>query len=229
VRIHQKEAETISWIFYQLRSLYGKKSWKKEKDLLGLLLRTILSQNTNDRNRDRAYQSLRQKFPSWDLVLKAPVKEIEQAIRPAGLSRQKSRRIKEILKKIQAEQGKLDLSFLARLPEKQAKKYLLSFKGIGEKTAAIILLFGLGKNFFPVDTHILRVSKRLGLIPENATARQAHQILGEIVPKEIAYELHLNLIEHGRNLCRARKPNCPACPLKTRCKFYQNGAIQRNN
>jgi len=146
VRIHQKEAETISWIFYQLRSLYGKKSWKKEKDLLGLLLRTILSQNTNDRNRDRAYQSLRQKF------------------RPAGLSRQKSRRIKEILKKIQAEQGKLDLSFLARLPEKQAKKYLLSFKGIGEKTASIILLFGLGKNFFPVDTHILRVSSSCFLV-----------------------------------------------------------------
>ena len=224
MRTHQKEAETISWIFYQLRSLYGEKSWRKEKDLVGLLVRTILSQNTNDRNRDRAYQSLWQKFPSWDLVLKAPVKEIEQAIRPAGLSRQKSRRIKEILKKIQAEQGKLDLSFLARLPEKQAKKYLLGFKGIGEKTASVLLLFGLGKSTFPVDTHILRISKRLGLVPKNADGKKAHQILGEMVPEKMAYELHLNLIEHGRNLCRARKPNCPLCPLKPRCEYYKNGA-----
>ena len=219
MRIHQKEAETISWIFYQLRSLYGEKSWRKEKDLVGLLVRTILSQNTNDRNRDRAYQSLWQKFPSWDLVLKAPVKEIEQAIRPAGLSGQKSRRIKEILKKIQAEQGKLDLSFLARLPEKQAKKYLLSFKGIGEKTASVLLLFGLGKSTFPVDTHILRISKRVGLIPQNCSAEKAHELLNPLIPEGKSYSFHINLIRFGRTICKAKNPRCDICPLYDICDW----------
>ncbi len=216
-----REDEQVWWIFQQLRKLYGKKQLKGERDLISILIRTILSQNTNDQNRDRAWLALKEKFPSWQDLLKAPVEQIEKAIQSAGLARQKSRRIKDILKRIKQEQGELDLSFLAQLPNEQAKKYLLSFKGIGDKTASIILLFGLKKPAFPVDTHILRITKRLGIVPENATSHKAHQILEQKVPKQIAYELHLNLIEHGRKICKARKPLCISCPLKQRCQHWK--------
>ena len=171
--------------------------------------------------RTKIGEIVKEKFPSWQDLLKAPVEQIEKAIQSAGLARQKSRRIKDILKRIKQEQGELDLSFLAQLPNEQAKKYLLSFKGIGDKTASIILLFGLKKPAFPVDTHILRITKRLGIVPENATAHKAHQILEQKVPKQIAYELHLNLIEHGRKICKARKPLCTSCPLKQRCQHWK--------
>jgi len=220
MRLDTKSQEMVLWIFNQLHLLYGEKKLKCEKRPVGILVQTILSQNTNDKNRDRAYRALRNRFPSWERLIQAGTKEIENGIRPAGLAKQKAKRIKEIMKRIKNEQGKISLSFLSKMSPEQAKEYLLGFKGIGEKTASVLLLFGFGMDFFPVDTHILRISKRLGLLSEQASAKIAHSILGAMVPGAIGYELHLNLIEHGRKICSARKPNCPLCPLKIRCRFY---------
>jgi len=217
-----KSQALVLWVFNQLHLFYGGKKQKREKDQIGILVRTILSQNTNDKNRDRAYCALLKRFPSWESLAQAGTKEIESAIKSGGLAKQKAKRIKELLKRIKKEQGKISLSFLSKMSPEQAKGYLLGFKGIGEKTASVLLLFGFGMELFPVDTHILRISKRLGILPEKVSAKIAHKILAEIVPGTIAYELHLNLIEHGRKICSARKPNCPLCPLKLRCQFYNS-------
>ena len=137
-----------------------------------------------------------------------------------GLSRQKSIRIKQILNQIKNQRENLDLSFLCKMNKEEARDYLLGFKGVGEKTAAVVLLFGCGMPLFPVDTHIFRVTGRLGILPSESNPEKAHQVLGAMVPAGSCYELHLNLIEHGRSICKARKPYCPICPLNTRCKYY---------
>ncbi len=188
--------------------------------MTGLLVRTVLSQNTTDLNRDRAYQGLRKRFHNWEDLIGAKPSGLEKQIRSGGLAHQKSARLKQILGRIKSENGSLDLSFLCRMTMPQARDYLLSFKGIGDKTAAILLLFGCGKNAFPVDTHIFRVTGRLGLIPQKANVHQAHLLLADLVPAELAYEFHLNLIEHGRKICPARKPDCPICTLKGKCRSY---------
>jgi endonuclease-3 len=218
--------ERIYWIFKRLRKLFGEKKPRRERDLLGLLVRTVLSQNTNDLNRDRAYAELRAKFPSWEGLRKGRQSEIERAIRKGGLARQKSKWLKEILERLKRERHSLDLSFLGQMPTDAAREYLLGFKGIGEKTAAILLLFGCGRNAFPVDTHVFRVTQRLGLLPAKAKVAKAHSILGAMVPAELAYEFHVNLIEHGRKICHARKPECPVCPLKDRCKYCREETIK---
>ena len=218
--------ERIHEIFKRLRKLFGEKKPRRERDLLGLLVRTVLSQNTNDLNRDRAYAELRAKFPTWEGLRQGRRSEIERAIRVGGLARQKSEWLKEILNRLETERGSLDLSFLCKMPAEAGREYLLGFKGIGEKTAAILVLFGCGKNAFPVDTHIFRVTQRLGLLPAKANVEKAHSILGAMVPAELAYEFHVNLIEHGRKICHARKPDCPICPLKERCKYYREVMIK---
>ena len=208
------------WIFKQLRRRFGEKRPRREKDLMSLLVLTVLSQNTNDVNRDRAFANLKAAFPTWESLLAGRQSEIEKAIRVGGLGRQKARRLKEILAGIKKDRGGFSLSFLCTLPLEKAREYLLGFKGVGEKTAAGTLLFGCGIPVFPVDTHILRVSKRLGLLPASTNAQKAHARLGAMVPPEMNYELHLNLIAHGRKICHARKPECPVCPLNTRCLYY---------
>jgi len=210
----------MAWVFKRLRERFGKKTGARQKDLISVLVLTVLSQNTNDLNRDRAFANLRQKFPKWPDLLFARTSEIEKAIRVGGLSRQKAARIKEILLKIKNERGSLDLSFLCGMPMSEAQEYLLGFKGIGEKTAAVLLLFGCGMPAFPVDTHIFRVSKRLGILPQKAYEKKAHQVLGALVAPKACYELHLNMIELGKIICRARKPKCPVCPLKAQCEYY---------
>jgi endonuclease-3 len=184
------------------------------------LVSTILSQNTNDLNRDRAFAALRLRFPTWEAVRDAPAAEVIEAIRPAGLGNQKGPRLQAVLQAITAEVGRLDLSFLADLPADEARLWLLRFNGVGPKTAAIVLQFSLGIPAFPVDTHIHRVSGRLGLRPETMTAEQAHPYLAGLFPPETYYAAHLNLIHLGRETCQARKPNCPACPVNTLCDFY---------
>jgi len=181
---------------------------------------TILSQNTNDLNRDRAWRSLREKFPRWEDVLAAPRKDLVAAIRKGGLAGQKAERIQALLGRIREQEGSFSLERLCRLPREEAREYLLSFKGVGDKTAACVLLFSCGRPAFPVDTHVLRLCRRLGLIPEKASAREAHQRLGRLVPENKMYEFHLNLIAHGRAVCRAPKPDCPRCCLKSRCRYY---------
>jgi len=184
------------------------------------LVLTILSQNTNDRNRDRAWNSLRQRFPGWEDVLEARRRDLVAAIRVGGLAEQKAARIQAALRRIQEEEGSFSLERLCGRPLAEARNYLLSFQGVGDKTAAVVLLFSCGRPVFPVDTHVLRVSNRLGLIPEKATAALAHERLGRLVPGKKMYEFHLNLIAHGRAVCRAAKPDCPRCCLKSRCRYY---------
>jgi endonuclease-3 len=194
-------------------------------DAVSELVCTILSQNTNDTNRDRAYTALRDKFPTWDQVRDAPVRQVIAAIRPAGLANQKGPRIQRVLRRITAldpASGRLNIDFLAGLPVEEAKQWLMSLDGVGPKTAAIVLLFSLHRPAFPVDTHIHRVTTRLGLIPEGTTAEKAHGILEALVPPDWYYVFHLNLIAHGRAVCKALRPRCDICPLQKHCSYFQN-------
>lgn len=206
-----------------LEKEYGHREIELQGSPLDVLVNTILSQNTNDRNRDSAYFKLRETFGTWDDVRRAPVARIEKAIRSAGLSRIKAGRIKAVLGLIRKERGELDLDFLANLPDAEALGYLTAFKGVGPKTAACVMLFGLGRPVFPVDTHIFRVSKRIGLIEAHVNADQAHDLLAEQVPEELVYPFHLLLIEHGRRVCAARRPRCDACVLLLHCAFGNAG------
>jgi endonuclease-3 len=193
-------------------------------DPLDELINTILSQNTNDLNRDRAYHALRAKFPTWEAVRDAPSGQVITAIKSAGLANQKGPRIQKVLRRITAERGELDLNFLRDLPTAEAKAWLLSLDGVGLKTASIVLLFALGKPAFPVDTHIHRVTGRLGLIPPRTSADKAHDILAELVPPEWYHSFHLNVIEHGRQVCKAQRPLCAQCVLSKYCDDFQRRA-----
>jgi endonuclease III len=188
--------------------------------LVDELVSTILSQNTNDINRDRAFESLRKRFSTWEQVRDAPVEQVVEAIRVAGLANQKAPRIQEALRSITIQQGSLDLEFLADLPVEDAQEWLTSFNGVGPKTAAIVLLFSLGKPAFPVDTHIYRVTGRLGLRPQKMNVEQAHIHLSKLFPSETYYAAHLNIIRLGREICQARRPNCPLCPVNYLCDYY---------
>jgi endonuclease-3 len=213
----QKEMERLERIIELLEREYGVPRRPRRDDPLESLIVTILSQNTNDINRDKAYERLRERFRSWQEIHDAPEEEIAEAIRVGGLANIKSRRIKAILHSIKEEHGGFDLSFLRDMPIEEAEKALLSYKGVGLKTAKVVLLFSLGKEVFPVDTHIHRVSKRLGLVPEKATREQTHEIMGDLVPPKKMYPFHLNLIAHGRKICTARAPRCPMCVLDPLC------------
>jgi endonuclease III len=219
------EAEEFARTVNQrLIEYYGYPEWRKPLSPLDELVSTILSQNTNDNNRDRAFEALRRSFPTWEAVRDAGEQEVIETIRSAGLANQKGPRIQTVLREISAERGNLDLDFLNDLEPEEARRWLLKFKGVGPKTAAIVLLFALGKPAFPVDTHIYRVSGRLGLRPAGLDVEGAHVYLENIFPVEAYYPVHLNLIRLGREVCQARKANCPACPLKEICVFFNSQA-----
>lgn len=201
----------------RLLEAYGQPRWRRPLPPVAELVSTILSQNTNDLNRDRAFAALRAAFPTWEAVRDAPASAVIQAIRPAGLANQKGPRIQAVLRAITEERGRLDLRFLRRLPPSQAADWLMRFKGVGRKTASIVLLFSLGLPAFPVDTHIHRLSGRLGLRPPRASLDQTHELLARTFPPETYYAAHLNLIRHGRQVCHARRPDCPACVLRRIC------------
>jgi len=208
----------VKWIDQGLAKVYrAPKRPRRRPDPLDELVLTVLSQNTNDINRDRAYNELRRRLPRWENVMDAPASEIEDAIKVGGLAKQKSARLKAMLQTIGEREGKLDLERICKMPRDEALAYLYAFKGVGEKTAAIVLLFCCGEPVFPVDTHIFRLSKRLGLAPKKATAKAAHKIMGELVDDGAMYRLHINLIEHGRAMCHPRKPDCQSCCLKLKC------------
>ncbi|MGC9399573.1 MAG: endonuclease III domain-containing protein [Anaerolineae bacterium] len=213
--------ERILEIHRRLQEAYGAPSWRPHAEPLPELVNTILSQNTNDHNRDIAYRRLRERFPTWESVRDAPIEEIVEAIRPAGLAPSKGPRIQNALRRITEERGELSLGFLREMPLEEARTWLLSLKGVGPKTAAIVLLFALGRPAFPVDTHVHRVSQRLALIPEGTSREQAHQLLERRVPPELYYPFHLELIQHGRALCKARRPRCEDCMLTDLCTYYQ--------
>jgi len=191
-------------------------------DPVSTLISTILSQNTNDVNRDRAFDRLQERFPTWQAVLDAPLDALVDAVRPAGLAPTKAPRIQEALRRIVAEQGTISLDFLDQMGLEEARAWLLGIPGVGPKTAAIVLLFSLGKPAFPVDTHVHRVSQRLGLIPQGTSREKAHQLLERLVPPDIYYPFHLNLITHGRTICHARNPEHDRCLLRDVCPVYQN-------
>lgn len=200
---------------------YGEPTWRPHLDAVSELVSTILSQNTNDVNRDVAFERLRAQLPTWEQVRDAEPEVVVEAIRPAGLANQKGPRIQEALRRITHERGKLDLTFLADWPVEEAKAWLSSINGVGPKTAAIVLLFALGRPAFPVDTHVHRVSKRLGLIGPKVSRERAHVELETLVPAQLYYPFHLNLIRHGRRVCSSRKPKCEECSLRDLCSYYQ--------
>lgn len=200
----------------RLREAFGEPQKPRFSDPLEVLVRTILSQNTSDRNRDQAYAALRTRFPRWEDILAASEEEVAEAIKPAGLFRQRARRIREVLRRIKKERGTLSLDFLAGLSDADAEKWLLSLPGVGKKTAYVVLLFAFGREKFPVDTHIARVTKRLGLWDGRG---DPHDALAPLIPVGHAYRLHLNLIRLGRELCRPRKPRCTQCPLLELCQY----------
>jgi endonuclease-3 len=199
----------------RLAKEYGRPVLRPHQAPIDELVLTVLSQNTNDRNRDVAYFRLRARFPSWDAVREAPVEEIEDAIRPGGLAPTKSVRIHQILDAI----GEDDLLWLADAPLDAAREYLVGLPGVGRKTAACVLLFSFGRPDVPVDTHVYRVGERLGLWPAKTPLVKAHDELSRLVGDdgEFAYETHVLLIRHGRRTCVARSPRCPDCPLRRIC------------
>lgn len=200
---------------------YGQPVWRREMPALDELVSTILSQNTNDINRDRGFEALRARLPTWEAVRDAPEAEVIDAIRPAGLANQKGPRIQQVLRAITQERGALDLEFLRDRPVDEARVWLTQFKGVGPKTAAIVLLFSLGLPAFPVDTHVHRVTGRLGLRPEKLSADDSHAYFEGLLPPETYYAAHLNLIRHGREVCHALRPECERCVLKSLCDFYK--------
>ncbi len=208
-------------VYQRLLDFYGKPAWRNPLPAIDELISTILSQNTNDINRDRAFQALRRRFPTWEAVRDDPVEEVIETIRPAGLSNQKGPRIQNVLQEIFIERGSLDLSFLKDMSTDQAREWLMKFKGVGPKTAAIVLLFSMDKPAFPVDTHIYRVTGRLGLLPEKMTVEQAHHHLENLFQPEWYQAAHLNIIRLGREICTARNPACDRCPLQSLCAYYK--------
>jgi endonuclease-3 len=203
-----------------LLDFYGLPVWRNPLPPVDELVSTILSQNTNDTNRDRAFNSLRERFPTWEDVRDAPPEEVIEAIRTAGLANQKGPRIQGVLKEISDQRGEINLDFLEELSPQETRDWLMQFKGVGPKTAAIVLQFSLGKPAFPVDTHIYRVSGRIGLRPPQMNADKAHDHLANLFPPETYYAAHLNIIRLGREICQARRPNCSICPLQKLCAYY---------
>jgi endonuclease III len=204
-----------------LADTYGFPTWRQHLPPVDELVCTILSQNTSDTVRDKAFDQLRVRFPTWEAVRDAPSAEVIDMIRPAGLSDKKGPRIQEVLRCLTQEHGAITLDFLADMDVEAAKAWLTGFNGIGPKTAAIVLLFAFNKPAFPVDTHVHRVTQRLGLIGPKTTREQAHVDLEAIIPPEDYYQAHLNFIQHGRQVCHARRPLCERCPLTALCDYYQ--------
>jgi endonuclease-3 len=189
------------------------------------LISCILSQSTTDANRDRGFAALKERFPSWEAVHRAPEEDIVDAIRPAGLANSKAPYIQGSLAAIFEERGEYNIDFLQDMTVPEAKTWLTKLPGVGAKTAAIVLCFGFGMYAFPVDTHVQRVGKRLGFLPPKISADKAHDHMEAIVPPEEYYAFHLQMIYHGRALCKARNPRCEECPLQAHCDYYQETVL----
>jgi endonuclease III len=204
----------------RLRDLYGAPLMAPHGHPIAELVLTVLSQSTNDRNRDVAFLRLRERMPTWELVRDAPLGEVEEAIRPGGISRVKSARIQAILRAISADardEHELSLDWLPAVPLTEARAYLVSLPGVGRKTAACVLLFAFGLREVPVDTHVSRVGMRLGLLPAGAPFEELHDQMLALTPPGEELELHVNLLRHGRRTCHARSPDCAGCALARMC------------
>lgn len=216
----RKNDEIIGKIRQRLLDAYGMPVWRDPLPPVDELVSTILSQNTNDDNRDAAFQNLKASFEDWEAVMNADTSAVIDAIRTAGLANQKGPRIQQALRDIADHNGgDINLNFLSDLPAEQARTWLMEIKGVGPKTAAIVLLFSMGIPAFPVDTHIYRVTGRLGIRPVGLNVEKTHTYLEELIPADAFYDLHLNLIKLGREVCGARKWECFRCPLEAICAF----------
>ena len=185
--------------------------------ILDELVLTVLSQHTSDINRDRAFAGLKERFPTWDQVVDAPVDELADAIRPGGIADVKAARIKTILDEIERREGSLSLDRLYELNDQQVTEYLCELPGVGPKTAACVLVFSMGRPAFPIDTHVHRIARRLGWIDDNTSAERAHAELAPRIPPDIRYDLHVAFIEHGRRVCKPRMPLCSDCVVFDLC------------
>lgn len=217
-RGRRREVERVLRI---LELVHGRPRPSPRSDPLDDLISTILSQSTSDTNSHRAFALLKEAFPDWQAVLRAPAARIERAIRSGGLARIKSVRIKRVLREVLSRRGSLDLRFLHRAPVEQGLEFLMSLPGVGPKTAACVLLFACRRAVFPADTHILRIARRLGWLPQRMNDLNAHALLGALIPEDRIYAAHINLIRHGRTICHARHPQCDRCPLLEYCDFGQ--------
>jgi endonuclease-3 len=218
---HMDPRDKALEVHRRLVQVFGERPRHSHLDPVSQLVCTIISQNTNDNLRDQAYDTLQQRFPTWEEVRDAPAHEVVTAIQIAGLGQTKGPRIQQALRRITAERGRLELDFLREMSAAGAKAWLTAMNGVGPKTAAIILLFSLDMPAFPVDTHVHRVSRRLGLIPPKASRGKAHELLEAMLPPDTYYAFHINLIRHGREVCVARKPRCELCTLRDLCDYYQ--------
>jgi endonuclease-3 len=204
-------------VLNRLRKRYGELVPPRRSDPLEELILTVLSQHTSDLNAERAFESLRTAFPSWEDVVRAPTGAVADAIRSGGLADTKAPRIQAILREVRDRRGAFDLSYLAELADEEARAELVSLPGVGPKTAAVVLSFALGRDAMPVDTHVHRVTRRLGLVPPTASAERADRILHELVPDGLRTPLHVALIRLGREICKAPTPRCRICPLRDIC------------
>jgi len=211
----------IRYIIQNLERTYGVPVNRRASDPLEMLIQIILSQATSDTNSHRTFAALKKRFPTWDALLRARESAIADTIRSGGLANQKAAVIKSVLRQIKDEHGTLDLSFLQTVSNEEAVRYLSQFRGIGPKTIACTLLFACRKEVFPLDTHIFRILRRIGLIPQKSTDARAHEIMNKIVPRGKFYSFHVNLIRHGRTLCRPRDPLCERCPIVEYCDYGQ--------
>jgi endonuclease-3 len=201
----------------RLREVYGVPIMAPHEQPLDELILTVLSQSTNDRNRDIAYERLRERFPSWEAVMHAPNEEVEEAIRPGGISKVKSKRIQAILEAIDSGEHGFDLSWLRGVSVSEGQAYLCSLPGVGRKTAACVLLFAYGLHDVPVDTHVSRVGMRLHLLRPGAPFEELHDAMLALTAPGEELELHVNLLRHGRRTCHARTPDCAGCALRRMC------------
>ena len=220
----QKQLECAS-VLSTLQEAYGPANWRIGYEPISELVFTILTQNTSDRNAERAFAKLTTHFPSMDQILHASVGEIKPLIAEAGLSNIKAPRIKNALETIKDRRGSLDLWFLKSVTPQQAKEWLMSIDGVGPKTAAVVLCLSLGVPALPVDTHVLRVSKRLGLIESHISAEKAHVLLETLVRPSDMLEFHMQIIRHGRTVCHSRSPQCQVCPLSSSCTYAKDFSL----
>ena len=211
------QARDITAVQRLLRASQGPFFPKPRLPIIDEVVATVLSQHTSDVNSERAFAQLKASFADWEQVLEAPAGQVADAIRCGGIADQKARRIQQILAAIRQREGRIDLDRLYELDDAAVEGYLTSLPGVGPKTAACVLVFSMGRAAFPIDTHVHRIAVRLGWLPPKTTAEQAHRILAPAVPPGIRYDLHLALIGHGRAVCKAQRPRCDVCVLRTRC------------
>jgi endonuclease-3 len=215
----EEQKRQVRYITQNLEATYGVPRHNRADDPLDELILTILSQSTSDANSRRAFESLKKRFPDWEAARRARPSTIAAAIKSGGLANVKSVVIKNVLNEIKRRRGRLDLSFLRTISVAGAKEFLTSLKGIGPKTASCVLLFACRRPVFPMDTHIFRITRRLGLTPSSCSDERAHELMERLVPAGKHYSLHINLIHHGRQVCHPRNPDCQRCSLVEYCKY----------